>query len=141
MLQQATAPSKATFILSASYGPASSKVESSVSNSENQKISGEESKLNHIKEKTQCIIEVNIRGTPPADGLLQTWAAPAKDRPMPICTILYELSDLRELMGVKSKVFTDYIDYFLHIGDLNDRTILDALHYGVPQPYGIPISS
>jgi len=102
-------------------------------------ISEEEERLNMIRAKTQRVVETNVGGTPPADGQWQTWAATAKDRPMPI---VYELSELTEFMTEEvAAAYADYIEYYLEAGGTDDRNIEDALHYGVAQPKGMPISS
>jgi hypothetical protein len=100
----------------------------------------EEKNLDEIKARTENFIETNVGGTPPVDGQWQTWAATAKDRPMPI---IYELTELSSLMREEvAEAFTDYVAYYLENGrTTDDRTINDALHYGVAAPDGQAISS
>jgi hypothetical protein len=95
--------------------------------------------LNSIRMMTQRVVETNVGGTPPADGKWQTWASTAKDRPMPI---VYELSELTVFMEKEvAEAFADYIEFYLEQGGTEERTILDALHYGVSRPDGTPIAS
>jgi len=65
--------------------------ELSTSESMTETVSEKEMELNEIRQRTQRVVETNVGGTPPSDGQWQTWAATARERPMPI---LYELSEL-----------------------------------------------
>lgn len=114
--------------------------EAGFSNSAANQETEEEKNLDEIKARTENFIETNVGGTPPVDGQWQTWAATAKDRPMPI---IYELTELSSLMLEEvAEAFADYVEYYLENGrTTDDRTINDALHYGVAAPDGQAISS
>jgi hypothetical protein len=114
--------------------------EAGVQSSDTSRETEEETNLDQIKARTENFVETNVGGTPPVDGQWQTWAATAKDRPMPI---IYEMTELSSLMEEEvAEAFADYIEYYLEQGQpTDDRTINDALHYGVAAPDGRAISS
>lgn len=98
------------------------------------------SKLEESLSKAENVEETNIGGTPPSDGSWKTWAATAKDRPMPIA---YELRELREFMPDHQDAYADYLNWYLENGQGSGgaNAISDAIRYGVCAPDGSAISS
>jgi len=95
--------------------------------------------VNELKQKTQTVTEVNIGGTPPPGGDWRTWAATAKDRPMPIT---YQMSTLADFMNsTTAESFAKAIRCLYRGRQRNLPDFPSGVRFGLADPNGKPIST
>mmetsp|Transcript_13680 Transcript_13680/g.39224 ORF Transcript_13680/g.39224 Transcript_13680/m.39224 type:complete len:1023 (-) Transcript_13680:163-3231(-) len=95
-----------------------------------------------IKSKIKSIEEVNVGGTPPADGNWKTWASGLVPKGMPVQWSLVPIWDFMtsEETDAFADAFVDIYGFDLTSPD-DDDSLLDTMHFGVADGTGRPISS
>ena len=95
-----------------------------------------------IKSKIKSIEEVNVGGTPPADGNWKTWASDLVPKGMPVQWSLVPIWDFMTSEGTDAlaDAFVDIYGFDLSSQN-EDDSLLNAMHFGVADGTGRPISS
>jgi hypothetical protein len=103
--------------------------------------SSETESVSKIKEKVKTVTELTIGGYPPEDGNWKTWAASVRARPIPVVLELEGIWDYMTEDQAKSFMDAILFRYGLDLSDRSTSEILQAMHFGIYEPDGLPISS